>query len=158
MHANIRIFEADLANPVHAAMTTNLIDAYAQDAMGRGQGLPDDVRQRLAPGLRAHPAAFVLLALREAEPVGVAVCFRGFSTFAARPLINIHDLAVVPTCRNQGIGRMLLDEVAAKARALGCCKVTLEVRADNRHALHLYEAAGFSPGSTPHFFWTKPIA
>jgi len=39
------------------------------------------------------------------------VCFRGFSTFAAAPLINVHDLAVVPGFRGQGIGRRLLEAV-----------------------------------------------
>jgi ribosomal protein S18 acetylase RimI-like enzyme len=33
--------------------------------------------------------------------------------------------------------------VAAKGRELGCCKLTLEVRADNYPAQRLYEAVGF---------------
>ena len=46
--------------------------------------------------------------------------FVGFSTFAASPLINIHDLHVEPEWRRQGVARLLLEAVEARARALGC--------------------------------------
>lgn len=36
------------------------------------------------------------LAYRGTGPIGPAPCFRGFPTFAARPLVNIHDLFVAP--------------------------------------------------------------
>ncbi len=78
------------------------------------------------------------------EAVGISVCFVGFSTFSARPLINIHDLAVLPAQRGNGVGRQLLAGVERKARDLGCCKVTLEVLENNRRALKLYAAAGFA--------------
>jgi ribosomal protein S18 acetylase RimI-like enzyme len=61
-------------------------------------------------------------------------------------LINIHDLAVTAECRGQGVGRRLLEGVEAKARALGCGKVTLEVREDNVSARGLYRRFGFEPG------------
>jgi ribosomal protein S18 acetylase RimI-like enzyme len=38
----------------------------------------------------------------------------------------------------------LLAAVEQKARALGYCKVTLEVQEDNRRARGVYEAAGFT--------------
>jgi ribosomal protein S18 acetylase RimI-like enzyme len=123
-----------------------LLDAYARDPMGGGSPLPGDVRARLAPDLRervARGAAVVLLACREREAVGVAVCFIGYSTFRARPLLNLHDIAVLPGARGAGTGRALLAAVEARARALGCCKVTLEVREDNAAARRLYERAGF---------------
>ncbi len=75
--------------------------------------------------------------------MGIAVCFIGFSTFAARPLINIHDLAVLPEGRGNGVGRKLLTAVERKAREMNCCKVTLEVLENNRRALKVYAAAGF---------------
>ena len=57
-----------------------------------------------------------------------------FSSFQAKPLINIHDLAVLPSHRGQGIGHRLIDAVAVRGRELGCCKMTLEVRPDNEPA------------------------
>ena len=50
------------------------------------------------------------------------------STFHAAPLLNIHDLAVVPGVRGQGVGRALLTAVERFATAQRHCKLTLEVR------------------------------
>ena len=140
----IAIVEANLDNPQHQDAIVHLVDVYARDPMGGGKALPEEVRIALIPGLQRHPTTLVFLAYHSATPVGIAICFVGFSTFLARPLINIHDLAVLPTYRGQGIGRRLLEQVAAKGRALGCCKLTLEVRADNHPAQRLYEAVGFN--------------
>jgi ribosomal protein S18 acetylase RimI-like enzyme len=114
--------------------------------MGGGAGLAPEVRARLGADLRervARGAAVVLVAERGGAPAGVAICFLGYSTFRARPLLNLHDLAVLPAARGAGVGRALLEAVAARARALGCCKVTLEVREDNANARRLYERVGF---------------
>jgi ribosomal protein S18 acetylase RimI-like enzyme len=143
----VTVIEADLNDPEHQTAILQLINAYARDPMGDGRDLPAAVRERLIPGLRRHPTALVFLAFDEATAVGVAVCFVGFSTFAARPLINIHDLAVIPDHRGRGIGRLLLAQVEAKGRELGCCKLTLEVRDDNHRAQQLYQRFGF--GDTP---------
>src|SRR4051812_3159345 len=114
--------------------------------MGDGKPLSDEARNQLLPGLRQHPTTLILLAYNLDQPVGIAVCFGGFSTFAAKPLINIHDLAVLPEYRGRGIGRRLLEAVERKARELGCCKLTLEVQEKNRKAKGVYEAAGFTDG------------
>jgi ribosomal protein S18 acetylase RimI-like enzyme len=139
----ITVVEADLENPRHQEAVVELVGAYARDPMGGGRDLPAQVLRDLVPGLRRHPTSLVFLALASGAPVGIAVCFVGFSTFAARPLINIHDLAVVPGYRGRGIGRRLLGRVEQHARALGCCKLTLEVLAENAPAQALYRAVGF---------------
>jgi ribosomal protein S18 acetylase RimI-like enzyme len=140
----VEIIEADLASSEHQRDVATLTAAYALDAMGNGGPLAAEAIERLIPGLRALPTTLILLAYLEGKAVGIATCFRGFSTFLARPLINIHDLAVLPEYRGRGIGRMLLDEVARKAKVLGCCKVTLEVQENNVKARRVYEMAGFS--------------
>ena len=119
-----------------------MLDAYSRDPMGNGKPLPTDVLERLVPELRDHPTAVVLLAYNGERPVGIATCFQGMSTFVARRLLNLHDLAVIPDYRGQGVGRRLMAAVEEKARALGCCKVTLEVLEDNP-ARQIYEAAGY---------------
>jgi len=159
----VTIVEADLARPEHGQAVLDLIDAYAADAFGRGRPLDSSARDALVPGLRAVPTTMILLAYDGSRPVGIATCFRGFSTFAAKPLVNIHDLAVLPSHRGQGIGRQLLDAVEQKARALGCCKVTLEVQEDNRRARRMYEAAGFAQtvyaeGAGGALFFSKPLS
>jgi ribosomal protein S18 acetylase RimI-like enzyme len=148
--SKVTVIEADLDAPQHQEAIVSLINAYARDQMGIAQDLPAEVRERLVPGLQQHPTTLVFLALDAERSVGIAVCFLGFSTFAARPLINIHDLAVLPEYRGQGVGRLLLEQVEAKGRALGCCKLTLEVRADNHRAQQLYQSFGFGAMSAEH--------
>ncbi len=157
----MHVITADLANETHAWAVLSLTDAYARDPMGDGKPLAGDVCERLVPALREHPTTVVLLAFDGETPVGIATCFRGFSTFAARPLLNVHDLSVLPSHRGQGIGRQLLEAVAAKAQELGCCKLTLEVLEGNP-ARRLYEAAGFrqvaySEGAGGAWFMSKPL-
>ncbi len=120
------------------------MNAYAMDPMGDGRALSAEVRRELVPGLRAHPGTMVFLAFQGAAPVGLAVCFLGFSTFAARPLVNISDYYVLPAARGAGVGRRLLEAVERRARELGCCKLTLEVQENNARARRVYAAAGFS--------------
>jgi ribosomal protein S18 acetylase RimI-like enzyme len=138
-----RIVDADLSRADHARDIVALTQAYACDPMGNDGPLPRDVLERLVPALRAHPTTVVLLAYEGDAAVGIATCFVGFSTFAARPLLNVHDLAVLPAWRGRGVGSRLLDALETKARALGCCKVTLEVQENNARARALYGRKGF---------------
>jgi ribosomal protein S18 acetylase RimI-like enzyme len=140
----IRIVEADLSLSQHKQAVLAMVDAYSRDPMGNGKPLDSDVRARLIRGLQEHPTTLIFLAFNEDDPVGAAICFTGFSTFAAKPLINIHDFVVLPATRGKGVGRRLLEAVEAKARALGCCKLTLEVMDNNHQALRIYQAAGFA--------------
>jgi GNAT superfamily N-acetyltransferase len=140
----ITIVEADLSRSDHADATLQLLDAYSADPMGDGKPLAESTRRDLIPALRAHPTTMVFLAWCGTEPVGLAVCFRGFSTFAARPLVNIHDFYVAPTRRGTGVGRLLLAAVEKRAGETGCCKLTLEVQENNHRARGVYGAAGFT--------------
>lgn len=163
LEAKVNIVEAQLENPEHARAVVEMTAAYALDAMGNGGPLPDHVLNRLVPALRAHPTTVVFLAYLEGRPIGIATCFVGFSTFAARPLINIHDLAVLPQHRGQGVGRSLPAAVEDKARSSGFAKVTLEVQENNRRARKVYEGAGFAqavygPETGGSLFYTKSLA
>ena len=137
-------------------------NSYASDRIGGGEPLSPEVRARLPLLLRDHPTTIVLLALAGGRPVGVAVCFLGLSTFQARHLINIHDLAVVPEWRGKGVGRALLEAVESHASRRGCCKITLEVQDDNSRARGLYEHFGFTDfvlgNSGPTRFLYKPLS
>ena len=143
---DITIVEANLGREDHQLAVVSLVNAYAEDPMGAGQSLPTENLRRLITGLREHPTTIIFLAYDGREPIGIAVCFRGFSTFSAQPLINIHDLAVLSPYRGQGVGRRLLGEVERHARDTGCCKLTLEVQENNQRARAVYLACGFSQG------------
>jgi ribosomal protein S18 acetylase RimI-like enzyme len=140
----ITIVRADLDQPRHQAAIVELTNAYAMDPLGNAAALSAEVTQRLIQGLKSHPTTIVFLAWDQEQPVGIATCFLGFSTFAAKPLINIHDLAVLASHRGSGIGRQLLLAVEQQARHLGCVKLTLEVLENNQPARHLYESSGFA--------------
>src|SRR6187431_2594424 len=141
--SRITIVEADLSRLDHQEATVHLLNAYAMDPMGDGKPLSETARREVIPGLRQHPTTLVFLAYRDTKPVGLAICFRGFSTFAARPLVNISDYFVFPEHRGAGIGHRLLAAIEQRAREIGCCRLTLEVQENNHRAHAVYAAAGF---------------
>ena len=153
---------ADYADPLDAADVVLLTDAYARDEMGGGEPLTLEVRTRLVERLAATPGAISLVARVDGKPAGIANCFTGFSTFAARPLINVHDLGVLAEYRGRGVGQALLVAIEAEAARRGACKVTLEVLSSNEPAKALYAKFGFAayalgPAAGTAQFWEKKL-
>lgn len=140
---DIKTILADYNNATHSAAVVSLLDAYAQDPLGGGEPLPVFAKDNLVSALKAVPDAFSVLVYDGETPVGLANCFQGFSTFACRPLINIHDLMVLPEARRKGASQAMLMFVEQIARERRCCKVTLEVLEGNDHARRAYEKYGF---------------
>ena len=122
----------------------DVLDSYASHIVGGGVPLSSEVRANLSAKLAERPQALVLLAWMGGQAVGLVIAFEGFSTFACRPLINIHDLAVLPKFQCRGVGKALMAAVEVEARRRGCCKLTLEVLEHNQHARKLYESVGFA--------------
>ncbi|MGC1678641.1 MAG: GNAT family N-acetyltransferase [Candidatus Binataceae bacterium] len=161
MAHDFTIIEADLADSKQAAALVELFDRYMRDPMEGGAAMPPNLRRDLVPGLLAHPSSYVFLAYHADQPVGFAICFLGFSTFNARPLLNIHDISVLATMRGKGAGAAMLAQIEDKARALNCCRLTLEVREDNHVARGLYRKSGFAEalaGTARMEFWNKTLA
>ncbi|HTN75276.1 MAG TPA: GNAT family N-acetyltransferase [Pirellulaceae bacterium] len=154
---SLAIHKVDWNHPTDRAALVELLNLYASDPMGGSQPLPDEVRQTLCDKLAAFPTCHALLAFDAETPVGLLIAFVGFSTFKARPLLNLHDVAVRPGRRGQGIGRQLLASAEALASELGCCKMTLEVHDRNPIAQHLYQSYGFRAFDPPQAFWMKAI-
>ena len=150
MDAQLCIVQADYANPAHADALVRMLDAYAQDPMGGGERLSEFARTHVVAALAARPFAFSILAFAggtdddASKAVGLVNCIEGFSTFACRPLINIHDLAVLPGYRGQRIGERMLERVEAIACERGACKWTLKVLQGNQGARRLYQRVGFA--------------
>lgn len=143
----IRICRADYANPGHAQALVAVLDAYARDPMGGGEGLSDFARAHVVGELAKLPQAFSVLAFDGAgddKPAGLVNCIQGFSTFACKPLVNVHDLAVLGAYRGQGIAERMLALVETMARERGACKLTLEVLSGNTPAMRLYARVGFA--------------
>ena len=142
---NLVVRKVDFADPRDSERYLALLDGYASDPMGAGRPLTRTVRERLLIDLSQHPGAHCLLAEHGDMAVGFATCFLGYSTFRARRLLNIHDIAVLPEWRGNQVARRLLAAISELGRELECCRVTLEVREDNRRARKVYEHAGLMP-------------
>ena len=153
---------ADYGNPYHARVLVELLDEYARHPMGGGQPLTAEVKTRLVSELAALPGAFTILAFVDGTPAGLANCFQGFSTFACRPLVNVHDLMVSAPFRGRGLSGRMLRRVEAVARERNCCKLTLEVLEGNAAAQRAYRKAGFrgyelDPSMGRALFWEKKL-
>ena len=135
---------ADYSDPAHAAAIVSLLDAYAQDPAGGGQRLSDFAKANLVNELARRPQAFSVLAFDGNSPVGLVNCIEGFSTFACKPLVNVHDLVVLSSHRGQRVGEQMLVLCEQIALQRGACKLTLEVLGGNRSAIKLYERVGFA--------------
>lgn len=131
------------------AALTALLDHYARDPMGAGAAIAPEVLARLCDDLAARPFAFSFIAWAQTaqgeRAAGLANCFEGYSTFKAKPLINVHDIVVHSDWRGQGVAQQLMQAVQAEARARAACKITLEVLTGNHTAMKSYERFGFAP-------------
>lgn len=150
----LEIVKGDLSDESHCRAILELTDAYARDPMGMDRPIPASTKERLIEELKKFPCNIHLIAFMNGDPAGIANCVFSFSTFYAAKVLNVHDLAVNPKFRGNGIGNTLLSAVEKEAKAQDCCKVTLEVREDNR-ARGLYERFGFSYGEPRMFFMEK---
>jgi ribosomal protein S18 acetylase RimI-like enzyme len=158
----LKIVAVDYQNQQHMADLLKLLDLYAQDPMGGGETLTAECRSQLPQALQQCSSAMSLIAYQDGNPVGLLNAFQTVSTFAARPLINIHDLAVASEFRAQGIATALLDEIEQIARERNCCKLTLEVLSGNHTARHTYTRCGFAgyeldPIQGHALFWHKKL-
>ena len=140
---NVVIQRVDYTDPEQGQALLQILDAYARDPMGGGEALPDTVGQNLLGLLQQTPHAISYIAYLAGKPVGLINGFESVSTFAARRLVNIHDLAVLPAARGRGVAGALLQAMEDFARERQCCKLTLEVLTGNETAAALYQRAGF---------------
>lgn len=159
---NIELLIADYNNCQHAQDIGYLLNFYAEEPMGGGESLPDNVIKNVAAGLSKTPNAFSVLCYVDNKPAGLANCFESFSTFKCKPLINIHDLMVESEFRGLGISQMLLKEVEGIAQEKDCCKVTLEVLEGNKIAQNAYLKFGYegyelNPEMGKALFWQKSL-
>lgn len=147
----ITVRRVDYGNAREAQALVDLLDGYARDVAGGGAPLSAEVKQGLPHALSQRPQAFSVIAWAHDPsapqgevPVGLINCLEGFSTFACKPLVNVHDVAVAPGWRGHRIAQRMLQAVEAMARERGACKLTLEVLSGNHSALRAYEREGFA--------------
>ena len=122
---SMSVVRADYANPTHAAALVMLLDAYASDPAGGGEPLSDFAKTHLVQALASRPQAYSVLAFDGEQPVGLVNCIEGFSTFACKPLVNVHDVAVLSSHRGRGVAAQMLALAQRIAQERGAVKMTL---------------------------------
>jgi GNAT superfamily N-acetyltransferase len=150
----------DYADPQDAADLVRLMHEYAR--LETGEDDPD--LSRLAEQLADFPTSFSVLAYDDSQPrtaIGLVNCFFGFSTFKGRRLVNLHDVIVTEKHRGKGVSSVMLRAVEQIAVEHDCCRLTLEVYAENTPALRAYQKHGFirdpAHPDTDTLFLRKPL-
>jgi ribosomal protein S18 acetylase RimI-like enzyme len=109
----------------------------------------DRMSRRRFAALAKRPSAAILVAWRGRDIVGYAILLTRRGIRSAR----LYSLAVAPEAAGNGVGKHLLSEIEATARRRRALRLRLEVRADNRRAIRLYEQAGYALiGRRPDYY------
>ena len=94
-----------------------------------------------------NPLSIWLVAIKDGEVLGYV---GSQSVLDGADMMNI---AVHPDHRNQGIGRMLIEELILQLQEKGVISLSLEVRVSNAPAIGLYQTMGFSVvGRRPNYY------
>ena len=102
----------------------------------------DELRRTL---FGSEPAAEIVIAYDGEDPAGFALFFQSYSTFLAKPGLYLEDLFVRPAARQKGIGRKLLEHLAALAVARGYGRLEWRVLDWNEPAIRFYRSIGAEP-------------
>lgn len=96
----------------------------------------------LRDGFGSNPYYSCLIAELDNQPAGFALYFFNYSTWVGRPGLYLEDLFVQPEFRGLGIGKALLQRVAAIAVETHCLRLQWEVLDWNTPAIEFYRAMG----------------
>jgi GNAT superfamily N-acetyltransferase len=96
----------------------------------------------LRDGFGETPYFASLIAEADGVPAGFALYFFEYSTWLGKPGIYLEDLFVLPEFRKLGIGKALLQRLAAIALEKGCARLKWEVLDWNQPAIDFYAASG----------------
>jgi GNAT superfamily N-acetyltransferase len=91
------------------------------------------------------PAAEVIIASIDGEPMGFALFFHNYSTFLAQRGVYLEDLFVKPEARGRGVGYALLSALARIALDRDCGRLEWAVLDWNELAIDFYKQIGARP-------------
>ncbi len=114
-------------------------DELAVIALWRECGLvrpQNDPHKDIARKLKVNPEWFLVADLHGRIVGSVMAGYEGHRGW-------INYLAVAPAIQRDGLGRRLMDEAEKRLRAVGCPKINLQVRAENKDVIAFYERIGY---------------
>jgi GNAT superfamily N-acetyltransferase len=138
MSSSLRI---EPARPQHAAVLLSLVNDLARFERLEHQVVASEQQIRDELGA-SRPVIEALIAWDGEQALGFALYFHNFSTFLGRRGLYLEDLFVVPSARRRGIGRALIEHLAAIAVARGCGRFEWAVLDWNQHAIDFYRSLG----------------
>lgn len=115
--------------------------AESMDAARKMYSTVDDIVTALSSD---PPAIYALVAEDDSAPLGMAVFFLTYSTWRGSRGVYLQDIYVVEGARDSGVGRRLVQQVAAWAAANGADHLRLSVDRGNTAARSFYDKLGFS--------------
>lgn len=140
-----------------------LLEAFARErAAAQGhQELKSDFMEFARSGMAqalVHPAAFVIVAEEEKQPLGYAVGMiqEPPPPFAANPYIFISDLYALPERRGQGIGTALVERVRGWGLVKGIYRMSMVLPLSSPAAVRIGEKLGFQPIEQLVFWQDQP--
>ncbi|MDZ4775862.1 MAG: GNAT family N-acetyltransferase [Alphaproteobacteria bacterium] len=89
---------------------------------------------------------FCIVAEQEGQLVGIVQCLLHRSTWTTAPYCYLQDLFVSPDARDQGVGRLLIEAVYARADELGAARVYWLTHETNATARVLYDTVAVRSG------------
>jgi GNAT superfamily N-acetyltransferase len=96
----------------------------------------------LRHGFGQNPYYRCLMAEWDGAPAGFALFFYDYSTWLGRPGIYLEDVFVDPSQRGRGIGKALLQRLAAIALEEGCGRLKWQVLDWNEPSIEFYRGLG----------------
>lgn len=153
----VEIIIGDISDIEHQKAVVEQLDLYMQDPMGDQGPISKELSEQVISGLKLQSNYLFFLVRYNGRYAGIANCYINFSTFKAKQYINIHDFAISIKYRRLGLGKKLMNEIIRYAEENGYCKITLEVRDDNKNARELYKSMGFSDCKPVMHYWEKNL-
>ena len=119
--------------PFELSDEAQVIDLWRKCELVRPVNDPSrDIRRKLS----VNPELFLVGTLNGKIIAAVMVGYEGHRGW-------INYLAVHPNYRLNGYGRQMMAEAEKRLRAVGCPKINLQVRANNRAVIDFYRRVGF---------------
>ncbi len=138
----IQFRRGDLNNSNDGRHILELLNSFSLES-SKKKPIDPEIRKTLIQNLIEFGNSFIYFVEHENNPMGIAICIVGFSTFKNAELLNIHDFYIKSEYQNQSIGDKFLKFIEADSREQNFCRITLEVYDANDRAKRLYTKNGF---------------